>query len=737
MNNYEINSNDNSVVDDVINDSRMLASSEHTLFRDLEDAIKTTSIITSRTSNPTCGIDENADRIEPGIGLLEKNSSDKQVSLKPFAVSSSLDRRGCHTSAKMRHAALANFRKMLDKYLECSSLLNPHLDSLVTTHLVPVAIEMIQLKFSNTMKSDMVDFEGNFNDVETSVKRKPSAEEMEREDTETLDCTLSALYALCKVCGRKKIQKLLAHEAAHVEPVLHALKQSGARNLPVKPDDSDPRELLEFDETPHLWESSFVLLLWMDMLSYVPFDLSTIDSLCSTSSQPVLNSAPSAATSSDVLRSTTVTLVQSIISTATFHLSDSGPTREAASACLASYLRRPDLERVELHNFVDFARKEILCGARLPHQIAPYDPIAVFRIMGVIHTLAIIFKSSSSTRSEMLKCVEQLWEPLILLSDEEFTAVNGSTFSVRKLLVKLFARVGCSYLPPRVAEWRYQRGKRVLMGDLIGDSNQGAKNCSSGEPHSRSPSNTLPSGKSVELPKDNAVNTEQQGGVNSSGSFEKRTISDAMLVTSIDQLEDVMDQLLHGLKDSATVVRWSAAKGVGRVTERLPVLCADDVVDAVLNLSSGTEKDGSWHGACLALAELARRGLLLPEKLHQVVPTVVKAIQVSLMTFILPILADHFISFLLLKVSSSLVVQFDVRRGQHSVGAHVRDAACYTCWAFARAYAPSVLKPFAVELGRAMVLASLFDREVNCRRAASAAFQEFVGRQGAQVSTAK
>jgi hypothetical protein len=81
-----------------------------------------------------------------------------------------------------------------------------------------------------------------------------------------------------------------------------------------------------------------------------------------------------------------------------------------------------------------------------------------------------------------------------------------------------------------------------------------------------------------------------------------------------------------------------------------------------------------------------------------------------------------------------LVVQFDVRRGQSSVGSHVRDAACYSYWAFARAYAPSILKPFVPELSRSIVLAFLFDREVNCRRAASAAFQECVGRQGANVS---
>lgn len=75
-----------------------------------------------------------------------------------------------------------------------------------------------------------------------------------------------------------------------------------------------------------------------------------------------------------------------------------------------------------------------------------------------------------------------------------------------------------------------------------------------------------------------------------------------------------------------------------------------------------------------------------------------------------------------------------MQRGQSSVGAHVRDAACYTFWAFARAYAPAILKPYVPELSPSIVVASLFDREVNCRRAASAAFQECVGRQGADVS---
>lgn len=55
-----------------------------------------------------------------------------------------------------------------------------------------------------------------------------------------------------------------------------------------------------------------------------------------------------------------------------------------------------------------------------------------------------------------------------------------------------------------------------------------------------------------------------------------------------------------------------------------------------------------------------RRGLLLPERLPRACPLVRRALA------------------------------YDVRRGVTGVGAHVRDAACYVCWAFARAYSPQV-----------------------------------------------
>lgn len=55
---------------------------------------------------------------------------------------------------------------------------------------------------------------------------------------------------------------------------------------------------------------------------------------------------------------------------------------------------------------------------------------------------------------------------------------------------------------------------------------------------------------------------------------------------------------------SFSFLRWSAAKGIGRVTGRLPREFGDEVVGAILELFSSRESDKAWHGGCLALAEL-------------------------------------------------------------------------------------------------------------------------------------
>ena len=77
-----------------------------------------------------------------------------------------------------------------------------------------------------------------------------------------------------------------------------------------------------------------------------------------------------------------------------------------------------------------------------------------------------------------------------------------------------------------------------------------------------------------------------------------------------DSIEDIIHHLLLALQDKDTIVRcrhciprlhvmhcsWSGAKGIGRVTARLPRELADDVVASVLELFTPLNTDGAWHG---------------------------------------------------------------------------------------------------------------------------------------------
>eukprot|EP00058_Branchiostoma_floridae_P020621 XP_002606111.1 hypothetical protein BRAFLDRAFT_88021 [Branchiostoma floridae] len=45
---------------------------------------------------------------------------------------------------------------------------------------------------------------------------------------------------------------------------------------------------------------------------------------------------------------------------------------------------------------------------------------------------------------------------------------------------------------------------------------------------------------------------------------------------------------------------------------------------------------------------------------------------------------------------------YSEKRAAYSVGSHVRDAACYVCWAFARAYEPEEIKPYVQQIARSL-----------------------------------
>jgi len=361
--------------------------------------------------------------------------------------------------------------------------------------------------------------------------------------------------------------------------------------------------------------------------------------------------------------------VTQLLRLATFYLSERGPTRDVVSSCLACWLTRPDLEDSAFRNSFQQWSLSVLNEYVGEDTKLILTQSNIYTTMGVLQTLVTILKISTAQRDKVLVSMEPYW----LLIKRISNATNRpSNLLLRKYLVKWWTRLGMLYLPPRIASWRYQRGRRSLKENLQ---------------------------RQQQSQTDSTINTDKTDSDISR--IDHRVGVDYFFFVP-DQVEIVMGHILASLKDSSTVVRWSAAKGVGRITSRLPAICAEDVIDSIIKLFDDIEKDSDRHGACLTLAELARRGLLLPHQLKIIIPKIVEAIH------------------------------YDLPRRQISVGAHVRDAACYAYWALARAYSPEILKPFVSQLGQSVVVAFLFDREVNCRRAASAAFQEMVGRQGAQ-----
>ncbi|KAG2547955.1 hypothetical protein PVAP13_9KG142400 [Panicum virgatum] len=385
-------------------------------------------------------------------------------------------------------------------------------------------------------------------------------------------------------------------------------------------------------------ETKCVVLLWLYILVLIPFDISTVDT--------------SIATADSVDGAEVVPLVTRILNICKDYLSSSGPMRRISGLLLARLLTRPDMAKA-FSSFMEWANEMLLSVTD--------DFVDQFRSIGIVEALVSIFKIGN--RRALYDTVSGAWNDCSVVMK---TNVSARSPLLRKFLVKLAQRIALISLPPRSPSWRYKSISNSLGANLSSSTTGEAYSSESSE----------------------QVNIDQ---------------TDVCLLEDMDVpeiVEEIIDLLLTGLRDSDTIVRWSSAKGIGRITARLTPALSEEVISSILQLFSPGEGDGSWHGGCLALAELARRGLLLPSSFPDVIPVIIKALH------------------------------YDVRRGPHSIGSHVRDAAAYVCWAFGRAYTNCDMKAVLEQLAPHLLTVACYDREVNCRRAASAAFQENVGRQG-------
>uniref|UniRef100_A0A8C5C8R3 Tubulin-specific chaperone D n=1 Tax=Gadus morhua TaxID=8049 RepID=A0A8C5C8R3_GADMO len=439
-------------------------------------------------------------------------------------------------NAATKEVATEKFLVIMDRYQEQPHLLDPHLEWMMNMLL----------------------------DIARNEKSPPPL----------LHLGFKFLYIISKVRGYKIFMQLFPHEVVDVHPVLDLLSRQNPKD-------------------PEIWETRYMLLLWLSMTCLIPFDLSRLDGhLDSVSGQA---------------REPTMDRILAIVKT---YLTVTDSCRYAAAVLVSKFMTRPDVKKKHLADFLDWSLTTIMqADEKLMIDLVVMD--------GTLQSLAQLFKHGK--RDDFLQHA-----PTVLQCLDQKHLLESNHEMLRKLGVKLIQRLGLTFLKPRLAKWRYQRGSRSLAANL-------------------SMAQSTPGSETPGTPDVEMRDQEEDYDIP-------------------EEVETVIEQLLVGLKDTETIV--------------------------LLSLTF-QETDNAWHGGCLALAELGRRGLLLPSRLANVVPLILKALT------------------------------YDEKRGACSVGSNVRDAACYVCWAFARAYEPPELTPFVSQIASALLITTVFDRSVNCRRAAS------------------
>ncbi|PJF18158.1 Tubulin-specific chaperone D [Paramicrosporidium saccamoebae] len=172
-------------------------------------------------------------------------------------------------------------------------------------------------------------------------------------------------------------------------------------------------------------------------------------------------------------------------------------------------------------------------------------------------------------------------------------------------------------------------------------------------------------------------------------------------LAGIFDINQCLDQLLSAIGDSDTIVRLAAAKGISEICKLTTESSKSSLIGTVLNslvcsMESAFPDPNHCHGAAFLLAEALIKKLVPVESLQSLISLICK------------------------------LLRFEVPRGRFALGSAVRDSACYMVWAMARSYSRGQLR--IEELSGQLVCTALFDREVSCRRAAAASFQELTGR---------
>jgi hypothetical protein len=241
---------------------------------------------------------------------------------------------------------------------------------------------------------------------------------------------------------------------------------------------------------------------------------------------------------------------------------------------------------------------------------------------GVVATLAEVLKSGE--RAQAASLARQ--QCSFVLSLSALPAVMASSLA-RRLLVKLTTRMALALLPPAPAVWRRTRRVAALHATL-GKSPAGKSSAAQAAPGF---DDTVAGGsaQAADCRQQSAAEPQQSSNDPASSQPQQADVSeDSTPVMHIpDEVEDIAGELLQALRDPDTIVRfehvtpmcasfacrddpcwpsckqvmlsvrcgvlhdtgdgpcrWSAARGVGRVSARLPAAAGAEVLDSVLQV---------------------------------------------------------------------------------------------------------------------------------------------------------
>jgi hypothetical protein len=244
---------------------------------------------------------------------------------------------------------------------------------------------------------------------------------------------------------------------------------------------------------------------------------------------------------------------------------------EAASICLGRFFTREDIKKEDyLQKYIEWAQFVI--------EENQEDPRATFFIVSIWKSLVSIFKILH--RTDLLGVFDRTYLILFPESDKDTTKVRSAQnlSTLRHWKTKLAQRLGLAMLRPIDCSWLYKKSKKSLQENL-----QKYKN-----------GNLLKTNVSMLQQEKAKMGTE--GGLNDACN---EGLDDDV---DLDKLENIIGFLFDQLDDRDTVVRWSAAKGIGRLTSRLDLDLANDILDAILDTFQNLT-EFSWHGGLMTLGE--------------------------------------------------------------------------------------------------------------------------------------